>query len=186
MPEDKTDARPDDSLARSEDGNGGQAAEAERHQQERAQLPGHHERVAEHGGDPAVAGLVCPDDGAHLPEAGDGRLPRLAFGHPDREARGGGLAQVIFRLGQDDLGLVRRGAQARAELVQVLLDRVAGRHVVPCSAHAGHPGRARTRPAAGRQVTWADQPSTACTPPANFRHSVCWAARAATPLSVSP
>jgi transposase InsO family protein len=39
---------------------------------------------------------------------------------------------MILRLGQDQLKLVRRDAQARAQMVQVLLDQVGRRH------HAAH------------------------------------------------
>jgi hypothetical protein len=46
-------------------------------------------------------------------------------GHPDRHPGGGPLKQMILRLGQDHLGFPRRAAQARPDLLQVLLNRIA-------------------------------------------------------------
>ena len=122
-----------------------------------------------------------PDHGPDRSEAGDRGLLGLQLGHPDRYPCRGGLAQVVLGLGRDQLRLGRRDPQPGVQLLQVPGDQVGG-----CPAHAGHPGSAWAGPAAGGHTAWAAQPSTACTPPANLRHSVCWAASAAAPWSVSP
>ena len=100
-------------------------------------------------------------DRADGPERRDRSLLRLVLGHPGREPAGSGIAQVILGLGHDEPGLRRRELQACPQLAEVFLDQVAR------VAHAGNP-------------------TTACTPTANLRHSVCSAASAAAPWSVSP
>ncbi len=145
--------------------------------QQPGELPRGHNRPGGRDGPPAMR----PDHGPDRPEAGDRGLMGLQFGHPDLHPHRGGLAQVVLGLGHDQLRLGRRDPQPRAQLRQVPGDQVGGR-----PDHADHPGSAAAGPAAGGHPAWAAQPSTACTPPANLRHSVCWAASAATPRSVSP
>jgi hypothetical protein len=101
------------------------------------------------GPGPAGAGrdgppTVRPDHGPDRPEAGDRRLLSLQLGHPDRYPGRGGLAQVVLRLGRDQLRLGRRDPQPGVQFVQVPGDQVGGH-----PAHASCPGSDRTGPMAG-------------------------------------
>src|SRR6185312_14610726 len=145
-----------------------QAARAHREQPDRPEPPPGHGHVGQHrqAGYRAQPPVVRPHHGAYRAETGDGLFLGLALGEPGGHPVGHALPQVVLGLGENPPALPRRAAQAHVELVEVVLDEVAG------AGHALPP--AVTSP-----------PVTAWTPRAKRRHSPCSAASAVAPLLVS-